>query len=866
PVPSNWELHGFGTLAYGFNASTEVGTYRRSFELPRDWAGQRVRVVFEGAMTDAAVRINGVSAGPTHQGGFYRFSHDVTALVRPGSNDIEVIVSEQSADASVNAAEREADYWNFGGIFRPVYLEASPPQSIERFAIDARADGSLGVDVQLAGVTQDSTLRARVFDANLAPVGEPLTAAVAANVTQVRLAGSFPGVSPWSAESPTRYRLALELSNGDGGLHAVRDTFGFRSVEVRPGDGIYVNGKRTVLRGANRHSFWPETGRALSRQRSIDDVQLMKDMNMNAVRSSHYPPDEHFLDSADALGLYVLDELAGWQSPPYDTAIGRRLIEEMVSFDVNHPSILFWDNGNEGGWNTALDAEFTRWDPQRRAVLHPWETFSDIDTNHYENYASTTAILGGTTLFMPTEFLHGLYDGGGGAGLDDYWRATLASRVGAGGFLWALVDEAVQRSPGVYDTAGNAAPDGILGPHREKEGSYYTIRQIWSPVQIATTELPPSFDGSLPVQNRYDATDLDGVEFHWQLVAFDMGSDLPAGASGHTRLAEGTARTASIAPGATGVLALGLPADLGGAQALQLQATDAAGRQIGQWSWMLESPSAVRARVVPSAVSAGAAVAAATGAAHTLSVRAARATFTFARADGTLAGVNVDGRDYPLKNGPTLSAGTAVLTSFEGAQDGSDYVVSATYSGDLERVEWRVRGDGWLVLSYRYHLRGSFDFIGVDFDCAEAEVSSAQWLGRGPSRVWKNRLRGPWHDLWQREKNDAVTGQTWDYPEFAGYFADVYWARLGTSAGPIEIVMDSPGLYLRLFTPTNGPSPRLATAAFPGHDISLLHGISAIGDKFTPAAALGPESMPNVVDGTFAATVYLHFGPAPRAA
>src|SRR6185369_2228713 len=134
-------------------------------------------------------------------------------------------------------------------------------------------------------------------------------------------------------------------------------------------------------------------------------------------------------------GLYVLDELAGWQTPPYDTAIGQRLIEEMVTFDVNHPSILFWDNGNEGGWNSALDGEFARWDPQRRSVLHPWETFSNIDTNHYESYASTSTILGGNTIFMPTEFLHALYDGGGGAGLNDYWAATLASRVGAGGFL-----------------------------------------------------------------------------------------------------------------------------------------------------------------------------------------------------------------------------------------------------------------------------------------------------------------------------------------------------------------------------------------------------------------------------------------------
>src|SRR5207253_3013488 len=157
-------------------------------------------------------------------------------------------------------AERTADYWIFGGIFRPVYLEAFPAASLERFAIDAKADGSLNVDVFLRGLTDKADVVARVLDDALAPVGAPLTVAAAAGATQ------------------------------------------------------------------------------------------LKSLNANAVRASHYPPDRYFLDAADRLGLYVLDELAGWHAPTYDTGVGRKLIEEMVTFDVNHPSIVFWDNGNEGGW------------------------------------------------------------------------------------------------------------------------------------------------------------------------------------------------------------------------------------------------------------------------------------------------------------------------------------------------------------------------------------------------------------------------------------------------------------------------------------------------------------------------------------
>ena len=207
---------------------------------------------------------------------------------------------------------------------------------------------------------------------------------------------------------------------------------------------------------------------------------------MNAVRMSHYPPDEHFLDACDELGLYVLDELAGWQKPPYDTEIGKKLVREMVTRDVCHPCILFWDNGNEGGWNRELDNQFALYDPQNRTVLHPWEKFNGVDTAHYRNYETTRKKLSDSTLFMPTEFLHGLYDGGLGAGLDDYWKLMYASPVGAGGFLWALLDEGVVRTDknGQIDVAGNQAPDGIVGPYRQKEASFYTVKEIWSPVHI----------------------------------------------------------------------------------------------------------------------------------------------------------------------------------------------------------------------------------------------------------------------------------------------------------------------------------------------------------------------------------------------
>jgi hypothetical protein len=855
PVPSNWELHGFGTFHYGRGEarSTERGLYTRSFEVPAAWAGKRVFITFEGSMTDTAVTVNGQSAGPIHQGAFYRFRYDITALVKVGAtNQLEVAVSNESADSSVNEAERTADYWIFGGIFRPVYLEAFPAASIDRFAVDAKADGSLNVDVFLRGMAEAGQIAARVLDDSLAPIGAPLTASAAAGQTQVKLSGKIDGVKPWSAETPRRYRLAIELTTASGVHHAVRENFGFRTMEVRAGDGLYVNGAKVMMRGLTRHCFWPESGRALSPRLSLADAMLLKSLNANAVRASHYPPDRHFLDAADTLGLYVLDELAGWQSPTYNTDVGRKLVEEMVTFDVNHPSIVFWDNGNEGGWNTALDGDFARWDPQRRSVIHPWANFSGINTDHYPSFATVTSSLAGGSLFMPTEFMHGLYDGGGGAGLEDYWTAMRGSPRGAGGFIWALLDEGVVRGDrgGMIDTKGNLAPDGVVGPYRQWEGSAFTIRQLWSPVRIATDRLPADFAGTLAVENGYDAKDLDTVRFGWQLVRFDLGATA-------TRkvMAEGSARTGSIAARKSGTLALGLPADWATAHLLQLDATDDAGTSIGRWTWMLATPAKLREAIVPARSDA-----AATSADGGATVTAGKASYTFNRATGQLAQVKAGGAAFSLRNGPALSVGNATLTGFSGAQDGNDYVITCTYSGNLQQVIWRVMGNGWLGLTYRYSLSGSYAFAGVDFDYPEAQVQGVEWVGRGPHRVWKNRMKGPWLDLWRRDRNDAVTGQRWDYPEFKGYFANVAWARLRTSEGPISFVVDADDIFLRLYTPGSGAGSSGATAPFPAHDLSFMHAIPPIGDKFQAAASTGPQGQPNRLDGTLEGRLYMRFG------
>jgi len=285
-VPSCWELQGFGTFNYGRdkNPSDEKGLYKHEFRLPSSFRNKRVFIVFEGSMTDTEVKINGKSAGEVHRGSFYRFKYDITSLLKSGKNLLEVTVSKQSSVPTVTRPERAADFWIFGGIFRPVYLEAVPDEFIDHIAIDARADGSMTIDLYLNRNTTGKSARAEVRSSDGIILGSPMTVQVNNVETHARLSCKFTNHLTWNPEYPNLYKVDVTISDRNTSMHTVSERFGFRTVEVRENDGIYVNGTKIILRGVCRHSSWPESGRTTSRELSITDVNLMKDMNMNAVR------------------------------------------------------------------------------------------------------------------------------------------------------------------------------------------------------------------------------------------------------------------------------------------------------------------------------------------------------------------------------------------------------------------------------------------------------------------------------------------------------------------------------------------------------------------------------------------------------
>jgi hypothetical protein len=468
---------------------------------------------------------------------------------------------------------------------------------------------------------------------------------------------------------------------------------------------------------------------------------------------------------------------------------------------------------------------------------------------------------------MPTEFLHGLYDGGGGAGLDDWWKLMVEHPLAVGGFLWAFADEGVVRDDegGRIDVAGNQAPDGVVGPHREKEGSFFSIKEIWSPIYIPFSEidrLPAAFSGRLRVENRYDFTNLRDVRFSWELVNFPGPAD---DATGHRVIEKGECISPDVPPRHAGELAINLPASWNEHDALILRATDPHGREIYAWTWMITRPQTLAEQLEV----VGTGETAIEEADHLLIMRAGDTQVRIDRSSGQLVDVRRGGETFPLRNGPRILSGDAVLTGLRRFRDGADQVVACDFEGVMQNVEWRLSPSGWLRLHYtlKYPRDAGPDCQGVTFDFDESGVTGMRWLGKGPYRVWKNRLKGAEFDVWSKPYNDAVTGVRWEYPEFKGFHDDMYWAVLERDSQPVTIVFASDDLFLRLFTPAEAPEPLKTAVQFPEGDLSILHGIIPIGTKFRRASEHGPAGAPAIVHAhgsTLSGSVAFHFGELPE--
>ena len=865
-VPSCWELQGFGTYQYGMRfygkatpegIADETGKYKTEFTLPKEWQGRQILLVFEAAFTEIHVQINGRKAGNgTYQGGFTRHTIDVSDRVFFGTkkNRLEVEVLKESTNPQVNLAERRADYWNFGGIWRPVFVVSKPTQNIQRVAIDAKGNGRFMADVFLNRAVPGSSVVVDLVDAKGKKVATSPTIPISSDGAKVDFLAK--NIKAWNAEQPNLYTAVFTLKDAAGKpLHTERQKFGFRTIEYRhqyagdKEDGVFINGQKVIFKGANRHSFRPETGRTLSKQKNIEDVLLIKSMNMNAVRLSHYPADPEFLDACDSLGLYVECEQPGWHWA-HETMVGSQIVEEMVTRDVNHPSIIFWSNGNEGGFNYELEPVFAKFDPQQRVVLYPWANRNGFETKHYRSWGETAEYMRQKEIFMPTEFLHGLYDGGHGAGLADYWKLMMSNPRCAGGFLWDLMDQAVMRTDmnGILDPVGNFGSDGIVGPHMEKEGSFYTIKEVWSPIQLEVR------GERLEVRNAYNFTNLKDCKLSYKYL------QLPKyGQTGSKTISQGTIPMPDVQPFHSATI--DRPQGIG--DMLQITAYSPQGEEVFTWNFKTSETEVFTSMDKSCSTSETDAL---------LTVKTTDRIYTFSKENGLLQQVSVGGKVIPFGNGPRFVAAKRSDRSQDGffnhddkeafkkkteyteyADQGAfagfefkDGVLTANYRhGSLNQVRYSFQADGGVLIDIDYTFNGVVDLLGVAFDYPEQNVKSKRWVGKGPYRVWQNRMEGPQFGYWQNDYNDPIPGETWEYPEFKGYFAGVDWMQIETSEGKIGIsplTSHLSPLYVGVYTPRDGRDHILYT--LPETGIAILKAIPAVRNKVNTTDLNGPSAQP----------------------
>jgi len=412
-VPSNWQMEGFGFPLFRnigqphpqdppevpkeFNP---VGSYYRTFNLPDDWKLKQVFLHFEGVQSASWVWVNGMEVG-YNQGGMEPAEYDITSFLRKGENSIAVMVLRYCDGTYME----DQDTWRLSGMYRDVYLVATPDSHIRDFYIttdldEDYQDAKLTVEVTVANYRKknsgDLNVNVSLFD----PDGKPVpggTGSIAVNQVEGNstrtVNRTFQVKDPlkWSAEYPNLYTVVLELS-GEGGssFEFLSNRVGFREVEVK-NQAIYINGVPIKFNGVNSHMMHPRTGHAMDVETIRKDLCLMKQFNINCVRTSHYPPNVEYLDLADELGIYLVDETGdeahgytGISSLPEWREQYLDRMRKMVYRDRNHPSVVIWSAGNESGPGDnicALIDSGKQIDPSRPAWMYGGNQDEDPKAN-----------------------------------------------------------------------------------------------------------------------------------------------------------------------------------------------------------------------------------------------------------------------------------------------------------------------------------------------------------------------------------------------------------------------------------------------------------------------------------------------------
>jgi beta-galactosidase len=581
-VPSNWQMFGFGipiytNVPYPFGKAdpphiphdnNPVGCYRLKFEVPNEWRERRVFIHFAGVESAFYLWVNGQRVGYS-QGSRTPAEFDITPHIWGKRNTLAVEVYRWSDGSYLE----DQDFWHLSGIFRDVFLFSTGDLHIQDFWIQTDLDenyrnATLDMEVSIQNFSKDSldcSLEILFLESGSTPFLQPVERTVrveAEGSTTLNIQQSVPNPKKWSAESSHLYKVLMILKKEDGTvIEVIPWNVGFREVEIKGGQ-LLVNGVPILLKGVNRHEHDPDSGHTLSEESMIQDIKLMKQFNINSVRTSHYPNDPRWYTLCDRFGLYVIDEAnieshgMGYHpdrtlgnNPEWKGAHLDRTIR-MVERDKNHPSIIIWSLGNEGGDGVNFEAT--------SAWIHGRDPTRPV---HYERAGERrhTDII--CPMYPPPERVksYGLKDldrpyimceyahamGNSVGDIKAYWDLIYEYKHLQGGFVWDWVDQGLGKKvpdewivksskapdnvsstkstffayggdfgpPGI-PSSGNFCMNGLVAPDRIPHPSLYEVKKIYQYIKFKPVDLSK---GILDITNRFDFTNLKDFECYWQL-------------------------------------------------------------------------------------------------------------------------------------------------------------------------------------------------------------------------------------------------------------------------------------------------------------------------------------------------------------
>jgi beta-galactosidase len=608
-VPSNWELQGFGIPIYSNSAypfsfdrnnprvpqeDNPVGSYRTSFAIPAGWSGRQVYLHFDGVDSAFYVWVNGQKLGYSEDSRTPA-EFNVTRHLKPGGNTLAVEVYRWSDGSYLE----DQDMFRLSGIFRDVYLWSTASQHVRDFEIrtdldESCRDATMKVKASVTNATDAAaaaSLTLELLDAAGKAVCAPQTRTIrppAAGEAAAEFSIAVSNPAKWSTEIPYLYQTLLTLKDASGQvLEVVPAHTGFRKVEIKEGK-ILINGRPVLFKGVNRHEHSPELGHTVSQAWMIRDIELMKQHNVNAVRTSHYPNTPEWYDLCDRYGLYLIDEANieshGYGDNPQNrlandpawTAAHMDRIERMVERDKNHPSVVIWSLGNEAGdgLNFAAGYQWLKKRDASRPIHYAGSSSrggpnSDINSTMYTTPAGVAqrAKARPEIPVLLCEYSHAM--GNSSGGLKEYWDLFYQNTNARGAFVWDWVDQGYsQPVPAQYRTAAeqktffayggwwedkpgvrndaNFCQNGLVAADRTPHPGLKAIKYVYRYIHAVPADLAA---GKIKIKNWHDFVNVQDVaEGAWEVTAH-----------GKT-VASGKLADLNLAPGEEKEFVLGLPA------------------------------------------------------------------------------------------------------------------------------------------------------------------------------------------------------------------------------------------------------------------------------------------------------------------